>query len=136
MGRKARGERREAGGYCCSTPANRASAGQWRGWGAASVGADERGVGTGDRETGSERRGREIAGEYVDVGISGAREKRPQLDRLLAECRKRLADAVVVYRYDRFARSLRQLVKALCEFDALGIQCLASLQASLNLSGN
>ena len=69
-----------------------------------------------------ERRGREIAGEYVDVGVSGAKERRPQLDRLQADCRKRRVDAVVVYRYDRFARSLRQLVNALCDFDALGIQ--------------
>ncbi len=68
------------------------------------------------------RRGWEIAGEYMDVGISGAKEKRPQLDAMLALCRKRKVDAVVVYRYDRFARSLRQLVNALCEFDALGIQ--------------
>ena len=58
----------------------------------------------------------------MDVGISGAKERRPELDRLLAECRKRRVDAVVVYRYDRFARSLRQLVNALCEFDALRIQ--------------
>jgi len=69
-----------------------------------------------------QRRGWEIAGEYVDVGVSGAKERRPQLDRLLVDCRKRGVDAVVVYRYDRFARSLRQLVNALCEFDALGIQ--------------
>src|SRR6516225_7836315 len=68
------------------------------------------------------RRGWEIAGEYVDVGVSGAKERRPQLDRLLVDCRKRGVDAVVVYRYDRFARSLRQLVNALCEFEALGIQ--------------
>jgi len=68
------------------------------------------------------RRGWEIAGEYVDVGVSGAKERRPQLDRLLVDCRKRSVDAVVVYRYDRFARSLRQLVNALCEFEALGIQ--------------
>ncbi len=68
------------------------------------------------------RRGWDVAGEYVDVGISGAKERRPELDRLLAECRKRRVDAVVVYRYDRFARSLRQLVNALCEFDALRIQ--------------
>jgi len=47
---------------------------------------------------------------------------RPELDRLLVDCRKRQVGAVVVYRYDRFARSLRQLVNALCEFDALGIQ--------------
>jgi DNA invertase Pin-like site-specific DNA recombinase len=67
------------------------------------------------------RRGWEIAGEYVDVGISGAKERRPALDRLLVLCRKRSVDAVVVYRYDRFARSLRQLVNALEEFRALGI---------------
>src|SRR6476469_4132873 len=68
-----------------------------------------------------QRRGFMIANEYVDKG-SGARERRPGLDRLMADCRRRLADAVVVYRYDRFARSLRQLVQALGEFDALGIQ--------------
>lgn len=66
-------------------------------------------------------RGWEIAGEFVDVGVSGAKERRPGLDRLLALCRKRSVDAVVVYRYDRFARSLRQLVNALEEFRALGI---------------
>src|SRR6266853_1075030 len=68
-----------------------------------------------------EKRGWELAGEFVDVGISGAKERRPALDRLLSLCRKRSVDAVVVYRYDRFARSLRQLVNALEEFRALGI---------------
>lgn len=72
-----------------------------------------------------QRRGWEIVGEYVDVGVSGAKERRPQLDRLLVDCRRRCVDAVVVYRYDRFARSLRQLVNALCEFDALGIQFIS-----------
>ncbi len=72
-----------------------------------------------------QRRGWEIAGEYVDNGVSGARERRPQLDRLLTDCHKRLVDAVVVYRYDRFARSLRQLVNALAEFDALGIHFIS-----------
>ena len=67
------------------------------------------------------RRDWEIAGEYVDTGVSGSKEHRPALDRLLFECRKRSVDAVVVYRYDRFARSLRQLVNALEEFRALGI---------------
>jgi DNA invertase Pin-like site-specific DNA recombinase len=67
-----------------------------------------------------QRRGWVIAGEYVDIGISGAKERRPELDRLLSECQRRQVDAVIVYRYDRFARSLRQLVNALCEFDALG----------------
>jgi DNA invertase Pin-like site-specific DNA recombinase len=59
--------------------------------------------------------------EFVDEGVSGARERRPALDRLWSECRKRRVDGVVVYRYDRFARSLRQLVNALEEFRALGI---------------
>ncbi len=68
------------------------------------------------------RRGWQVAAEFVDVGISGSKERRPQLDLLMAACRKRQVDAVVVYRYDRFARSLRQLVNALAEFDALGIQ--------------
>lgn len=63
--------------------------------------------------------------EYVDKGISGSRERRPALDKLLADCRKRLVDAVVVYRYDRFARSLRQLVNALEEFNSLGIDFIS-----------
>ncbi|MGA2263787.1 MAG: recombinase family protein [Acidobacteriota bacterium] len=59
--------------------------------------------------------------KYVDEGISGSKERRPALDRLLSDCWKRLVDALVVYRYDRFARSLRQLVNALDDFRALGI---------------
>lgn len=71
------------------------------------------------------RRGWEITGEYVDAGISGSKEHRPQLDALIAACRKRRVDAVVVYRYDRFARSLRQLVNALEEFRSLGIEFIS-----------
>lgn len=67
------------------------------------------------------RRGWHVFGEYVDRGISGSKERRPELDRLLVDCRKRRLDAVVVYRYDRFARSLRQLVNALEEFRGVGI---------------
>jgi DNA invertase Pin-like site-specific DNA recombinase len=70
----------------------------------------------------AERRGWTVAGEYVDVGISGAKDRRPELDRLMADARRRRFEAVVVYRYDRFARSLRHLVNALEEFRALGIQ--------------
>ena len=72
-----------------------------------------------------QRRGFAIAHEYVDKGISGSREQRPALDKLLADCRKRLVDAVIVYRYDRFARSLRQLVNALEEFRSLGIDFIS-----------
>jgi DNA invertase Pin-like site-specific DNA recombinase len=69
-----------------------------------------------------QRRGWEIAAEYVDSGISGSKECRPQLDRLIHDAKRRRFDAVVVYRYDRFARSLRHLVNALEEFRALGIE--------------
>lgn len=68
------------------------------------------------------RRGWATITEYVDAGISGSKEKRPQLDRLMADAKRRRFDAVVVYRYDRFARSLRHLVNALEEFRALGIE--------------
>ena len=72
-----------------------------------------------------ERRGLEVADEYVDSAVSGAKESRPALNRLLADARRRKFDAVLVYRYDRFARSLRQLVNALGEFDALGIHFIS-----------
>lgn len=59
--------------------------------------------------------------EYVDVE-SGAKDLRPQLNDLMAAARKRLFDAVVVWRFDRFARSTKHLVLALEEFRSLGIQ--------------
>jgi DNA invertase Pin-like site-specific DNA recombinase len=72
-----------------------------------------------------QRRGFQIVHEYIDKGISGSREHRPALDQLMAACRKRLVDAVVVYRYDRFARSLRQLVNALDDFRSLQIDFIS-----------
>jgi DNA invertase Pin-like site-specific DNA recombinase len=67
------------------------------------------------------RRGWTIVGEYVDSGVSGSKERRPQLDLLMADAKRRKFDCVAVYRYDRFARSLRHLVNALEEFNALKI---------------
>lgn len=72
-----------------------------------------------------ERRGFDVAEEYIDSAVSGTKESRPALNRLLADARRRTFDAVLVYRYDRFARSLRQLVNALGEFDALGIHFIS-----------
>jgi DNA invertase Pin-like site-specific DNA recombinase len=63
--------------------------------------------------------------EYVDSGVSGSKERRPALDRLWNDCRRRLVSAVIVYRYDRFARSLRQSVNALEEFRSLGIDFIS-----------
>ena len=67
-----------------------------------------------------DRRGWEIAEQFTDR-VCGTKDSRPGLNRLLADARRRKFDAVLVYRYDRFARSLRQLVNALGEFEALGI---------------
>lgn len=68
------------------------------------------------------RRGWQITGEYVDVGISGGKEKRPELDRLMADAHRRRLDAVVVWKFDRFARSVSHLLRALETFRALGIE--------------
>jgi DNA invertase Pin-like site-specific DNA recombinase len=67
------------------------------------------------------RREWEVVEEFIDSGVSGSKESRPALNRLLADAKRRRFDTVLVYRYDRFARSLRQLVNALAEFDSLGI---------------
>jgi len=67
------------------------------------------------------RRGWEICSEYVDH-ISGAKDKRPALDRLMADAHRREFDAVVVWRFDRFARSVSHLLRALETFRALGVE--------------
>ena len=67
------------------------------------------------------RRGWQIAGEYTDAGISGAKDSRPELNRLMAEAHRRRFDAVVVWKFDRFARSVSHLLRALETFNALGI---------------
>lgn len=59
--------------------------------------------------------------EYIDVGVSGAQRHRPQLDALMKDARKRLFDVVLVWKFDRFARSLKQLIESLDEFSSLGI---------------
>jgi DNA invertase Pin-like site-specific DNA recombinase len=78
-------------------------------------------------------RGLEVSDEYVDVGISGAKDSRPELDRLMKDARRRRFDAVLVARFDRFARSTRHLVMALEEFSALGID-FVSLSESIDTS--
>jgi DNA invertase Pin-like site-specific DNA recombinase len=69
-----------------------------------------------------ERRGWTVVGEYVDRGISGAKDSRPQLDRLMEEAHKRSFSGVVVWKFDRFARSVSHLLRALETFRALGIE--------------
>ena len=67
-------------------------------------------------------RGWKVFGEYVDKGESGAKDRRPQLDRLMEDARKRRIDGILVWKLDRFGRSLKSLVTTLEELRALGIQ--------------
>jgi DNA invertase Pin-like site-specific DNA recombinase len=62
-----------------------------------------------------------IAGEYIDAGVSGSKDSRPELNRLMADAHKRRFDVVCVWRFDRFARSVSHLLRALETFKALGI---------------
>jgi putative DNA-invertase from lambdoid prophage Rac len=61
------------------------------------------------------------ATEYVDTGISGAKERRPALDRLMTDAGQRRIDAIVVWRLDRFGRNLRHLVTTIEELAAAGV---------------
>jgi DNA invertase Pin-like site-specific DNA recombinase len=79
------------------------------------------------------RRGWHVAEEYVDHGISGAKESRPAFNRLMADAKQRRFDVVAVWKIDRFGRSLRHLVNALAELESLGI-AFVSLKDSLDLT--
>ena len=69
-----------------------------------------------------QRRGWDVTGEYVDAGISGAKDSRPELNKLNSDAHRRQFDAVVVWKFDRFARSVSHLLRALETFQALGIE--------------
>jgi len=71
----------------------------------------------------------DLALDIVDVGESGAKASRPGLDKLMAAARRRQVDVVVVYRFDRFARSLAFLMKSMEEFRALGIDFVSLHEA-------
>ncbi len=79
------------------------------------------------------RRGWPVVGEYVDLGISGAKERRPDLDRLNADAHKRKFEVIVVWKFDRFARSVSHLLRALENFRALGIE-FVSLSEQIDTS--
>lgn len=81
----------------------------------------------------TEARGWTMADEYIDAGISGAKDSRPELNRLMADAKRRKFDVVLVWKLDRFGRSLRHLVNALAEFESLGIT-FVSLSDNLDLS--
>jgi DNA invertase Pin-like site-specific DNA recombinase len=79
------------------------------------------------------RRGWEVFSEYVDLGISGSKESRPELNRLMADAHKRNFDVVLCWKVDRFGRSLKHLVNALADLDSYGV-AFVSLRDKLDLS--
>src|SRR5688500_7293475 len=68
-----------------------------------------------------EARGWTAAAEFVDKGLSGAKDSRPALNELLRDAKKRKLDIVICWRLDRLGRSLRHLILLLDELTALGV---------------
>jgi putative DNA-invertase from lambdoid prophage Rac len=69
----------------------------------------------------AEARGWRVVAEHVDHGVSGAKERRPALDALKADAKRRGIDAVLCWRLDRLGRNLRHLILLLDELQALGV---------------
>lgn len=67
------------------------------------------------------RRGWQLAGTFVDHGVSGARERRPELDRLLKDAKRGRFDVVLVWRSDRLFRSIRHMVVTLDDLAAMNV---------------
>lgn len=80
-----------------------------------------------------ERRGWQIVAEYVDQGVSGARDSRPELNKLMADAHRRKFDVVACWKFDRFARSVSHLLRALETFQSLGVD-FVSLTESIDTS--
>ncbi len=78
-------------------------------------------------------RGWQTYQEYCDNGVSGTKDSRPALNELMGDAKKRKFDAVLVWRFDRFARSTRHLINALEEFKNLGID-FVSYQENIDTS--
>lgn len=68
-----------------------------------------------------ERRGWQIVGEFTDSAVSGSKDRRPELDKLMKLVHRGGVDVVLVWKFDRFARSIRHLVMALDDFRAMNV---------------
>jgi DNA invertase Pin-like site-specific DNA recombinase len=79
------------------------------------------------------RRGWELFREYVDLGVSGSKESRPELNRLMVDAQRRHFDVVLCWKIDRFGRSLKHLVNALADLDSYGV-AFVSLGDNLDLA--
>ena len=74
------------------------------------------------------KRGWQVFEEYVDTGVSGAQVNRPQIDRLLADARKRRFEAVLVWKLDRWGRSVAHCVRSIQELVLLGVRFLSATE--------
>ena len=81
----------------------------------------------------ADRRGWTVVEEYIDHGFSGTKASRPALNRLMSDAQRRKIDTVLVWKLDRFGRSLRHLVNAIAELEALGV-AFVSLRDNLDLT--
>jgi DNA invertase Pin-like site-specific DNA recombinase len=81
----------------------------------------------------AEARGWTVVAEYTDTGVSGAKDSRPELNRLMIAAKRRQFDVVLCWKLDRFGRSLRHLVNTLAELEAVGV-AFVSLTDNLDLS--
>ena len=77
----------------------------------------------------AERRGWTVYRVYRDHGVSGSEAQRPALEELMQDCQKRKIEVLLVWKFDRFARSLRHLITALEEFRSLGIDFVSLTEA-------
>lgn len=75
-----------------------------------------------------QRRDWPIAGEYVDQGWSGAKASRPEFDRLMGDARARRCDVVLVWKLDRWGRSVQHCLSTIAELSAVGVKWLAVTQ--------
>jgi DNA invertase Pin-like site-specific DNA recombinase len=76
----------------------------------------------------AQARGWKIFREYINNGVSGRKDRRPTLDQLMNDARKKRVYAVLVWRFDRFARSTKHLVTSLDEFNNLGIDFISFME--------
>jgi len=80
-----------------------------------------------------QQKGWAIAHEYVDKGISGSKASRPQLNRLMEHASEHRFDAVLVWKLDRFGRSVRHLVNAIAELESSNVAFI-SLRDNIDLT--
>jgi DNA invertase Pin-like site-specific DNA recombinase len=81
----------------------------------------------------AQRRGWAVYSEYVDLGVSGSKDSRPELNRMMADAHARKFDGIAVWKLDRLGRSLKHLVTTIEDLGHYGVT-FVSLRDNLDLS--